>query len=104
MVLRSSRGAAAIVTPRHPVGKPANSVGITNVLVRAGNRISAPQGIVKEMTSQIETLANQLGASFEGHPNAEILRSLPGLGSVRGARVLAEFGDDPIHYAPLRRS
>jgi len=56
-------------------------------------------GIVKEMTSQIETLANQLEASFEGHPDAEILRSLPGLGSVLGARVLAEFGDDPARYA-----
>jgi transposase len=55
--------------------------------------------IVKETTSQIETLANQLETSFEGHPDAEILRSIPGLGSVLGARVLAEFGDDPIRYA-----
>ena len=29
----------------------------------------------------------------------EILRSLPGLGLVLGARVLAEFGDDPTRYA-----
>jgi transposase len=51
------------------------------------------------MTAQIETLAGQLEASFEGHPDAEILRSLPGLGVVLGARVLAEFGDDPVRYA-----
>ena len=29
----------------------------------------------------------------------EILRSLPGLGIVLGARVLGEFGDDPNRYA-----
>jgi len=69
------------------------------VLARAyGDVVRSIVGIVKEMTSQIETLANQLEASFEGHPDAEILRSLPGLGSVLGARVLAEFGDDPIRY------
>jgi transposase len=55
--------------------------------------------IVREMTSQIETLAGELERSFEGHPDAEILRSLPGLGVVLGARVLAEFGDDPTRYA-----
>ena len=55
--------------------------------------------IVAEMTSQIEALARELEARFEEHPDAEILRSLPGLGSVLGARVLAEFGDDPTRYA-----
>jgi transposase len=48
---------------------------------------------------QIEALARELQTSFEEHPDAEILRSLPGLGSVLGARVLAEFGDDPTRYA-----
>ncbi len=33
------------------------------------------------------------------HPDAEILRSQPGLGPVLAARVLAEFGDDPHRYA-----
>ena len=32
----------------------------------------------------------------------EILRSLPGLGTVLGARVLAEFGDDQTRYADAR--
>ena len=32
------------------------------------------------------------------HPDAEILRSLPGLGIVLGARLLAEFGDSPNRY------
>lgn len=70
------------------------------LLARAyGEVVRSTVGIVAEMTAQIETLAGQLEASFEGHPDAEILRSLPGLGSVLGARVLAEFGDDPVRYA-----
>ena len=35
---------------------------------------------------------------FETHPDADIYRSLPGLGVVLGARVLGEFGDDPNRY------
>jgi hypothetical protein len=55
--------------------------------------------VVGEMTVQIESLATELEGRFEVHPDAEILRSLPGLGLVLGARVLAEFGDDPTRYA-----
>jgi transposase len=35
---------------------------------------------------------------FEQHPDAEILRSLPGLGLVLGAGLLGEFGDDPTRF------
>ena len=35
-------------------------------------------------------------------PDAEIYLSQPGLGSILGARVLAEFGDDPDRYAGPR--
>ena len=44
----------------------------------------------------------ELEGSFEQHPSAEVLRSLPGLGIVLGARVLGEFGDDPTRYADAR--
>ena len=37
-------------------------------------------------------------AVFGRHPDAEIYLSQPGLGSVLGARVLGEFGDDPHRY------
>jgi hypothetical protein len=36
------------------------------------------------------------------HPDAEIIGSQPGLGAILGARVLAEFGDDPHRYADAR--
>jgi transposase len=70
------------------------------VLARVyGGVVRSTVRIVSEMTAQIDVLAAELEASFEGHPDAEILSSLPGLGVVLGARVLAEFGDDPDRYA-----
>ena len=41
-------------------------------------------------------------ADFGQHPDAEIYLSQPGLGSILGARVLAEFGDDPDRYADAK--
>ena len=46
----------------------------------------------------VAELERQLEASFGQHPAAEVIRSQPGLGTVLGARVLAEFGDDPHRY------
>jgi transposase len=40
-----------------------------------------------------EDLAAAAVEAFETHPDAEIITSCPGLGSVTGARVLAEIGD-----------
>ena len=36
------------------------------------------------------------------HPDAEVVRSLPGLGTILGARVLGEFGDEPNRYATAK--
>ena len=43
-----------------------------------------------------------LAEHFETHPDADIYRSLPGLGVVLGARVLGEFGDDPNRYTDAK--
>lgn len=58
--------------------------------------------VLAELTAQIETLEGELIAHFERHPDAEILRSQPGLGPILAARVLAEFGDDPTCFADSR--
>jgi transposase len=58
--------------------------------------------LVDVLTASITSVAElerQLEASFGQHPDAELIRSQPGLGTVLGARVLAEFGDDPTRYA-----
>lgn len=64
-----------------------------------GAQVRAAVAVIAEMTRQIAALGAELDQGFESHPDAEIVRSLPGLGTVLGARVLGEFGDDPERYA-----
>ncbi|MEX1335922.1 MAG: IS110 family transposase, partial [Candidatus Limnocylindrales bacterium] len=54
--------------------------------------------VISTLNDQIARLEGELTDAFGRHPDAEILRSLPGLGDVLGARVLAEFGDAPDRY------
>lgn len=54
--------------------------------------------VIASTNTQIAELEEVLGEHFGQHPDADILRSLPGLGVVTGARVLGEFGDDPDRY------
>lgn len=58
--------------------------------------------VISELARQCEVLRGEVEAGFGRHPDAEIYRSQPGLGDVLGARVLAEFGDDPHRYADAR--
>jgi len=55
--------------------------------------------ILREVNAELASLETELAPSFEKHPDAEIYRSLPGLGFVLGARVLSEFGDDRTRFA-----
>ncbi len=78
--------------------------------------LEAPQGIaeahgavarssltlIEAYTSQIATLEISLAEHFEQHPDAKVVLSLPGLGTVLGARVLGEFGDDRTRYASVK--
>ncbi len=67
-----------------------------------GAASAARVGVLVSLNAQIAALELQLDELFDRHPDAEILRSLAGLGSVLGARVLGEFGDDPNRYADAR--
>lgn len=58
--------------------------------------------VIAELNTQITALQGQVEECFGQHPDAEIYLSQPGLGPVLGARVLAEFGDDPHRYADAR--
>jgi transposase len=55
--------------------------------------------VIAELVTQTDVLRAEVEAGFGRHPDAEIYLSQPGLGPVLGARVLAEFGDDPHRYA-----
>jgi hypothetical protein len=67
-----------------------------------GVAVVATMGVVRELNVQITALEAQLASRFEQHPDAEIIVSLPGLATILGARVLAEFGDDPNRYADAK--
>jgi hypothetical protein len=54
--------------------------------------------VIAGLNTQITALQHQLVDHFDAHPDADIYHSQPGLGDVPGARVLAEFGDDPERY------
>ena len=55
--------------------------------------------LITALNSEIDTLGEVVGEHFGRHPDAEIYASQPGLGVILGARVLAEFGDDPHRFA-----
>lgn len=67
-----------------------------------GATVAALVAVIAELVAQIDRLEAQLAEGFEQHPDAEVIRSLPGLGMILGARVLAEFGDDPNRYADAK--
>jgi hypothetical protein len=67
-----------------------------------GTSARALVAVIVELTTQIANLEAELAERFEQHPDAKIIRSLPGLGMILGARVLGEFGDDPNRYADAK--
>ena len=54
--------------------------------------------LISAYTSEIAELEQALSEHFDQHPDAKIIRSLPGLGTILGARVLGEFGDDRTRF------
>lgn len=67
-----------------------------------GATVAAQVAIVLEMTTQIARLESALEEGFDQHPDTKIVRSLPGLGTILGARVLGEFGDDPNRFVDAK--
>jgi transposase len=67
-----------------------------------GASVTASVAVIATMVAQIATLTEELEAGFEQHPDAEVVRSLPGLGTILGARVLGEFGDEPNRYCTAK--
>ena len=67
-----------------------------------GASVAASVAVIAEMNTQIKRLAEELASGFEQHPDADVVRSLPGLGTILGARVLGEFGDEPNRYATAK--
>ena len=67
-----------------------------------GASVKSSVTVISTMTTEIANLATALEAGFKQHPAAKVVRSLPGLGTILGARVLGEFGDNPDRYATAK--
>jgi len=67
-----------------------------------GASVAANVAVIATMAAQAEALAGELEAGFDQHPDAKVVRSQPGLGTILGARVLGEFGDEPNRYATAK--
>jgi transposase len=64
--------------------------------------VRALVAVLATLNTQVKALQGQVEAHFGQHLAAEIIISQPGLGPILGARVLAEFGDDPDRYASAK--
>ncbi|MCW3472673.1 IS110 family transposase [Rhodococcus pyridinivorans] len=63
-----------------------------------GHAVAGLLGIVDSMHRAVDDLEKELGRVFDTHPQAPILRSVPALGPILAARVLAEIGDDQTRF------
>ena len=64
--------------------------------------VAALSAVIAVFNTQIKQLERQVEAHFSDHPQGSIYRSQPGVGVVTGARLLAEFGDDPDRYSSAK--
>ncbi len=76
--------------------------GSALVATAMGSSVSATVAVIAIIDAQVAELAQELEVHFEQHPDAEVVRSLPGLGTILSARVLGEFGDEPNRYATAK--
>ena len=70
------------------------------VIARAHGLVTrSAMTLIGAFNTEITELEAALSEHFEQHPDAKVVRSLPGLGTVLGARVLGEFGDDRSRFS-----
>jgi len=58
--------------------------------------------LIEALNAEIDALGEAVAEHFGRHPDADLYTSQPGLGVILGARVLAEFGDDPKRYTDAK--
>uniref|UniRef100_UPI0018918B8E transposase n=1 Tax=Catenulispora pinisilvae TaxID=2705253 RepID=UPI0018918B8E len=91
---KAARIQAALRAPH--LGQPPAVTAAYAVTVRA---LAA---VLAAIDAQVTALAKEVEEHFGQHPAAKIVISQPGLGPIIGARVLAEFGDDPARYTDAK--
>jgi hypothetical protein len=74
----------------------------TQVEEAMAERATALLHALDTAVTNVARLEDRLTLAFHQHPDAEIITSFPGLGTVLGARILAEIGDDRQRFATAR--
>jgi transposase len=72
------------------------------VEVAMGRQAQAYARALTAAAENVDSLGKALTVEFGDHPDAPILMSFPGLGTVLGARILGEIGDDRERFATAR--
>jgi hypothetical protein len=67
-----------------------------------GRQLAALLGQLEAACAAEQNLATAVEETFAQHPDAGIITSFPGAGSLAGARILAELGDDRTRFADAR--
>ncbi|MGV9671126.1 IS110 family transposase [Gordonia sp. NPDC003504] len=68
------------------------------VATALGHAVGSLVAIITAMLDAVTVLERELTAAFSEHPQAPIFASVPGIGDILGARLLAEIGDDPNRF------
>ncbi len=64
--------------------------------------VAAQVDILQTLQTQIAAMEKMIATHFDEHPEADVYRSLPGLGAKLSPRVLGEFGDDPERFTSAK--
>jgi transposase len=100
---RARRRDVAVKAARIQAVLRADQLGRPPVVTAAyAASVRALIAVLSVLNEQVKTLQEQVEAHFGQHPATEIITSQPGLGPILGARVLAEFGDDPDRYVSAK--
>lgn len=63
-----------------------------------GHVVVGLTAVISAMLDTVSVLERELAAAFDDHSDAKILRSVPGIGDIIGARLLSEIGDDTTRF------
>ena len=67
-----------------------------------GRQALAQLRTLNAAAANVSELEHALGEAFHQHPDAAIITSFPGLGTVLGARILGEIGDDRTRFTDAK--
>lgn len=93
-----TRNLEAATDDLHPILREPGLRQLPAVEVAFGTQLIALLLQFDATCQSLEVLTTAVEEAFHTHPDAQILTSFPGLGTIAGARILAEIGDDRTRF------